>query len=399
MPEGSRRVGWSTLILTLVVLIGVGALSFAFLRDKIWPHSGPGNGAADGNLPPRTLVSALGRLEPSGGAISVYALPGERVEEILVKPGDRVKKDQRLARLSGRKDRQEDLRLAQRQREEARVQRAAIEEAGKAQVGLIEAEAEQGEKTREDDLKAQTAKIRALKSQLAVAEAQLKRMQSLDKRRAPLSRQEMEQQELVVRQAREELNAARAMLDKTRVTYDATRATRKARRTAAEAQTREALARVPEVAAEQALTQARRALDQTEVKAPVAGTVLRTIAHVGETTSTAPVLELAAGEGMVVVAEVYETDIRLLEDWLTAGPVDIKAASTALKDVLHGTLRDPDRIARRVARNRLTSLSPRADTDRRVLEVRVDLDSASSREASHFVGLQVTVQFTPKSKP
>jgi hypothetical protein len=44
-------------------------------------------------------------------------------------------------------------------------------------------------------------------------------------------------------------------------------------------------------------------------------------------------------------------------------------------------------------------MNPREDIDRRVIEVRVDVRPDSVELASHYVGLEVQVEFQPSPKP
>jgi HlyD family secretion protein len=384
----------------MVALLGgfaLGGATVYFFRDRIFPSLPPngGDGTDTGPVAGRDSIDALGRLQPSGGVIAVYGPTGDRIVQLLVKQGDKVNKGDELALLESHKDRLIEHRLAESQLKEARIQKSAIKEASKAQVALLAAEGNQSRETFKDDVKAQDAKIRALESQQRVAQAQLERMQSLDRNRAPLSAQEMDQQRLAVRKAVAELRAARAMREKTNTVFKTSTRTLAARRDSAKAEAEQALARVPEASAQQNVVLAKRRLDLTQIKAPVSGRVLRTIANVGDTTGTTAILDLAGGSGMMVVAEVYQTDIRLLRDWLAKGPVAITVKSAALKSTLRGTLTDPRRIAHMVARNTLVNLSPRADTDRRVIDVRIDLNRDSVDEAARYVGLQVDVKFTP----
>jgi len=112
-----------------------------------------------------------------------------------------------------------------------------------------------------------------------------------------------------------------------------------------------------------------------------------------------PVLQLANTAKMSVLAEVYETDVGRLREWLKKGPVtaviDGRALGAGDKGELHGTVSGPAKISTVIARNALTPLGPREDADRRVVEVEVDLDASSSKAAETFIGLQVRVRFEP----
>jgi HlyD family secretion protein len=301
-----------------------------------------------------------------------------------------------LAVLASRKDRELERDLVANQLREARAQRTAIDEAGKAKIAVIDAESAQLQSGKENDLKAQDAKIETLTFQRKVARDSWDRLKSLT--RPPASTQDLEKSELLYRQADGELTAAQAIRDKTDNGYTQNDALLKAKRSAAVAELEEALKRVPLDSVEENLRIAERRLESTQVKAPVAGRVLKVIGHEGDATGTQPILQLADTSAMVVIAEVYETDIQQLDEWLTDSPGVVTITSRALGKSLTGDVQRYQ-IANLIAKNQLFSLNPREDIDRRVVEVRVDIRPDSVERASRYVGLEVQVEFQPSCKP
>jgi HlyD family secretion protein len=344
----------------------------------------------------KTKVSALGRLQPQGGVISVFGLPGDRIEKLSAKQGDKVAKDTILAELASRKDRELERDLVAIQLREARAQRVAIADAGEAKIAAIDAEIAQLQSGRAGDLKAQDAKIAALLLQSRVAYDGWNRLKSLQ--RTPVSAQDLEKSQLLYQQAESELTAARAIRDKTEKGYDQSDAALKAKRNAAVAELDEARKRVPVDSLAENLKIAERRLEATQVKAPVAGTILKVIGHEGDATGSEPIFQLADTSAMVALAEVYETDIQALDAWLGESPVVATITSRALGKPLTGEVQRRD-ISRLIAKNRVFSLNPREDIDRRVVEVRVHVRPESVELASRYVGLQVQVEFQPSAKP
>jgi HlyD family secretion protein len=344
----------------------------------------------------KTKVSALGRLEPKGGVISVFGLPGDRIDKLSAKLGDKVVKDTILAELASRKDRELARDLVAIQLREAGAQQVAIGEAGKAKIAAIDAEIAQMQSGRDGDLKAQDAKIAALILQSRVALDNWNRLKSLE--RTPVSAQDLERSELLHQQAESELTAARAIRDKTEKGYDQSNAALKAKRNAAVAELNEALKRVPVESLVQNLKIAERQLETTQVKAPVAGQVLKVIGHEGDAMGNQPIFQVADTSAMLVIAEVYETDIQQLEAWLSESPVLATITSRALGKPLTGEVHR-HQIAHQIAKNQGFSLNPREDIDRRVVEVRVDVQPDSVELASHYVDLEVQVEFRPSPKP
>jgi HlyD family secretion protein len=131
----------------------------------------------------------------------------------------------------------------------------------------------------------------------------------------------------------------------------------------------------------------------------VTGTVLRVPGHAGEGTGSQPILELAAGDAIVAVAEVYEDDLgRLYNGLKKLGSVPATVHARALEGSRTNPLTghvEPDHVGRLVVHNQLLSLNPRADQDRRVVQVRVLLDPESAERARKFIGLQVNVLLKP----
>jgi HlyD family secretion protein len=341
-------------------------------------------------------VSALGRIQPKGGVISVFGLPGDRIEKLSAKLGDKVVKDTILAELASRKDRELERDLVVIQLREARAQRVAIGDAGKAKIAAIDAEIAQLQSGRKDDLKAQDAKIASLILQGRVVYDNWNRLKSLQL--STVSAQDLEKSELLYQQAESELTAARAIRDKTEKGYDQNDAALKAKRNAAGAELEEGLKRVPVASLAQNLKMAERRLDATLVKAPVAGQVLKVIGHEGDATGVQPIFQLADIGAMVVMAEVYETDIQALDGWLNDSPVLATITSRALRKPLRGEVHR-HQIARLIEKNQVFSLNPREDIDRRVVDVRVDVRPDSVELASRYVGLEVQVEFQPSPKP
>jgi HlyD family secretion protein len=344
----------------------------------------------------KTKLSALGRLQPSGGVISVFGLPGDRIEKLSLKEGDKAAKDAILAELASHKDRELARDLVADQLREAQAEKGAIGDAGKAKIAVIDAEMAQLESGREDDLKAQDAKIAALVQQSRVTLDAWNRLKSLEP--TVISATDVEKGELAYRQSESELTAARLMKDKTEKGYTKSLALLQAKRSAALAELDEALKRVMVDSIAQNLKIAERGLSATQIKAPVGGRVLKLIAHEGDATGTQPILQLGDTDAMVVIAEIYETDVQQLDAWLNESPVRATITSRALSKPLIGEVQR-SQITHMVGKNQVFSLNPRQDVDRRVVEVRVDILPESVELASRYTGLEVQVEFQPSPKP
>jgi HlyD family secretion protein len=103
---------------------------------------------------------------------------------------------------------------------------------------------------------------------------------------------------------------------------------------------------------------------------------------------------LADRSRMVVLAEVYEADVKRIREGQKA-----KVASKAFPSPFdeRGLQGIVSRIGKTISRPELRPLDPLAQADRHVIEVRVDLDAEGSQVAADFIHLQAEVQFAPAS--
>ena len=121
----------------------------------------------------------------------------------------------------------------------------------------------------------------------------------------------------------------------------------------------------------------------TELRAPMAGTVLKLHARVGERPSETGVLELGASNRMQALVEVYESDI----DRVRLGQsVTLTSENGGYQGTLTGEV---IRISPQVRQRSVLSTDPTGDADARVVEVRVALDPADSQRVRDLTGLKV----------
>jgi HlyD family secretion protein len=124
----------------------------------------------------------------------------------------------------------------------------------------------------------------------------------------------------------------------------------------------------------------------TELRAPIAGTVLRLHARVGERPGELGVLELGASERMEALIEVYESDIdRVRLDQ----PVRLTSEAGGFSGSLRGRV---IRISPQVRQRDVLSSDPTQDADTRVVEVRVSLDPQDARRVRDLTGLRVIAE-------
>ncbi|MBM5821005.1 MAG: efflux RND transporter periplasmic adaptor subunit [Cyanobacteria bacterium K_Offshore_surface_m2_011] len=137
------------------------------------------------------------------------------------------------------------------------------------------------------------------------------------------------------------------------------------------------------------LVKAGTDLVNTELRAPIDGTVLRIQSRVGERPGDKGILELGASDRMEAAIEVYESDI----DRVRVGQaVTLTSENGGFDGTLRGTVR---RISPQVRQREVLSTDPTGDADARVVEVRVRLDPEDGAKVADLSGLKVIARMQP----
>jgi len=127
----------------------------------------------------------------------------------------------------------------------------------------------------------------------------------------------------------------------------------------------------------------------TELRAPLAGTVLKIHTRVGERPADKGILEMGASDRMEALLEVYESDIARVKPGMA---VAITSESGGFQGQLHGTVR---LVSPQVRQREVLSTDPSGDADARVVEVWVRLDSGSAERVRSLAGLKVIGRLQP----
>jgi HlyD family secretion protein len=130
-------------------------------------------------------------------------------------------------------------------------------------------------------------------------------------------------------------------------------------------------------------------LSLTELRAPIAGTVLRLLAREGERPGDQGVLELGASQRMEAVVEVYESDIARVRP---GQAVTLISEHGGFDGSLQGQVL---RISPQVRQRQVLATDPTQDADARIVEVRVGLDPESAQRVRALSGLKVIARFQP----
>lgn len=130
-------------------------------------------------------------------------------------------------------------------------------------------------------------------------------------------------------------------------------------------------------------------LADSELRAPLAGTVLKIHSRPGERPGDDGVMELGAGDQMEAVAEVYESDINRVK---LGQMVTLLSENGGFSGSLQARV---IRISPQVRQRSVLSTDPTGDADARVVEVRLALDPADAGKVRDLAGLKVIARFTP----
>ena len=323
------------LILSLLLNAALAAgVAFLLFGPKAKPSGGTPNPNAPADLPAAGEVSALGRVQPAGGLIAVFGPPGDRVVRFDSRLGERVDAGTKLATLSGEGERESQVKALEAQIEEAKVLREAILASQVAKLADIDAETNQSVVAAEQDGKALDAKLKAVDAQRNRAVATQQRLKAAKEAKVPVSAQEQEEVDAVLAQADAEREAVLTQQEKLRVVREEGKKSVAAKKATVEAETKRALAQVPLTTLQANLKAANQKLDSGRLLAPTAGSVVRFLGKPGDTVTTQPVLQLADTGKMVVIAEVYESDVGKVRAWLAAGKavkaeIDMRGVSGA----------------------------------------------------------------------
>ncbi|MEO1432462.1 MAG: HlyD family efflux transporter periplasmic adaptor subunit [Cyanobacteria bacterium J06633_8] len=274
----------------------------------------------------------------------------------------------------------------------------------------------------EGDKKAQAASIKRLEAQLNNAQVELRRYERLFFSGA-IARSEYDSKRLSADTLVEQLNEAKAVLSRTQATgikqISEARASLQRITTTGSRQIQEAkavlsriqnastqqvnsaqgtLSKIAEVrpvdvrAAKAELRQAvasekeaKANFEQSLIKAPTDGVILKINSRSGETASNDGIVELGKVQQMMVVAEVYQAHINKIKEGQ-----NVRIASNSIGVDLTGKV---DSIGWQVQRQNVINADPSENIDARVIEVKVRLDEESSKKAAKLTNLQVKAIF------
>lgn len=339
-------------------------------------------------------ISALGRIAPEGEVLRVGGPSGARIAELKVREGQMVKQGEPIAVLESFFEREAELSLAKNRVAEALTLLETEAELAKVQAVEAATRLQQNNLPKEQAILSQRAAIAKIEAERLQADAEVRRYERLVQKGAA-TRQVLETRQLTQRQKQEELTQAVALLeqlkkeqetalDNSQAQIDSIRAS--ANRSQAQVQLDSALSQVK-------LAEVRQ--EQAVIRAPMTGQILKVHLRsgesieppIGESSSGQTIVELGRTQQMYVIAEVYETDVKHLKRGMRAS-----IESAAFEGSLDGVV---DVIGLKVGKNDVLGTDPAADTDARVVEVKIRL--RDSQKVAQLTNLQVDVSIDPQT--
>lgn len=374
MPKVSSFWGqWKwAIIVGSVIAVGLPLIGIrAFLQPRTYEPI-----QAEEAVPVRTQVSALGRLEPKGGVLDVGMPLGSIAEAVLVIEGDQVTEGQVLAYLNGYAERVANRDLIASQIQEAEQQLATSLAFEQAQVQAAQTNLAMTEAPQTNAIAAQEAQIRRLQVQRDQAQVDFDRFDQLYQEGA-IAKQDVDQRQSQVNQLQEDIAQAQATLERLK-------ATRRQAIDNAQADVQVAQANLTQVQGRNQVESIRRSLalaeaqlEQSIIRAPQDGQVLRIFTKTGASAienglGGGTLLQLGNTDEMYAVAEVYEADVSLIQVGQRATVISRNQAFT---DELTGTV---EFIGQQIFKNNILNDDPAALNDARVVEVKIRLDAVDS---------------------
>ncbi len=314
------------------------------------------------------------------------SVSGSRVEKLFVNQGSKVKAGQVVALLNGYEAATINVQQALDKVRVAQAKLAQVEAGAKrGDIDAAQAAVARLQSQLEGEIATGNATVARLQAELDNAQTEYNRYQKLYKQGA-VSASIADTKSLQVSTLQQQLNEAQATLNRSVNTLqDQIREATAKLDSIQEVRPQDLqLARAEVKSATSAVEQAKAEQELTILKSPITGTVLKINTKPGEIVSSEGIMEIGKTNQMYVIAEVYQTDIQKVR-------VGQKAiiSSTALSRELKGTVTE---IGLLVDRQKILNINPGADTDRRIVEVKIRIDELEDNKLiMGLTNLQVDV--------
>lgn len=372
-------------------------------------------------------VTGLGRIEPLSEVIKVAPNPsmaGARVKTLLVKKGDFLRKGDIIAYTSDYDLKQAELERAKKELQVAQanlniVQAGAKQgtiNAQKATIAQLQAELEgaiASDQAKLDRLQAQLksetlekqATINRLQAEKNNAQAEFNRYQKLATE-GVISDSELDSRALTLDTAKQRYQEAIAIYDKTVSTLteeikqaqaDASQRANSLRKQIASAKaTLNEISEIRQVDVAKAqaevenaialVNQAEIDLELTIIKAPIDGEIIDIKAYGGENISSEEgIVEMGNTQQMVVIAEIYESDISNVK---LGQETEINSENNSFEGKVKGKVIE---ISNKIGKKDVLETDPAANIDARVVEVKIAVNPEDNNKIKNLIYSQVIV--------
>lgn len=383
----SRFLGKYGVVLSLFVLISGCEINSAAQSQDAATETKP-------KIQQPKQVVALGKLVPRGEVIKLSVANAEdsRVNQILVNEGDRVKKDQVIAILQGFENSQRNLEEAKKEVELAQAKLAQVKagESKQAQLAAQQANISRLESRLRNEVAERQAAIASAKARLKQAQLTYNRNRSLQQQGA-VSTQTFDQTKEGLDMAQATLNERLAQLGNTRQTLKQ-EITQERENLALLQEIRPVDVKVSEIEVEKAIIAVEKIkadLEDTKVKVPISGQILRINTRVGEQVNTEQgIVELGRTDEMYAIAEVYETDIGKVK---IAQPATISSEYGGFVGKLKGKV---EHLGLQVGEKEIVESTedPTQDENSRIVEVKIRINPEDSKKVAGLTNMQVRVE-------
>ncbi|MBT9315577.1 efflux RND transporter periplasmic adaptor subunit [Leptothoe spongobia] len=338
--------------------------------------------------PERVDVAALGRIEPKSEVIDIAAAETGVLSRILIEEGSQVEAGQILAELDMYDIRKAERDYAASQLAEAQQTLAAERSLGEARIAEATTKAGQIDQPQIQAIEAQSAEIRSLEARLSLAKIDLARFENLLAQGA-ITQQEFDRQQTEVDELISNIANAIATKKQLELARSTDLENAAAQVSMAKADLQLAAVETGVTSAQQNLALAEARLNRTVIKAPSTGQILDIYVRPGEAVSNNRLMSLGNTNEMYVVAEVYETDVGLVNIGQNA---TITSRNGAFQGSLSGTV---ETIGLQIFKNDVLDDDPAANADARIVEVRIAVDQDEA--VAMLTNLQVDVLIDIKS--
>lgn len=337
-------------------------------------------------------ITALGRLEPEQEVIKVSVpatLNNDRIAQLLVQRGDRVKVGQVIAVMESRDRLQKAFLEAQEQVSVAQSKLAQVQAGAKTgEIAAQQAQITRFQSELQGEIATRQAEITRRRSEVENAQAEYDRYQFLYQQGA-IGASQFDQKRLALKTTQAQLTEAQSNQN---LRVDSLRAQiREAQATLEQvAEVRPTDVQAAQAEVNQAITAAKRVeaeLNQASIRAPMTGQILEIYTQPGEVVGDNGIVELGQTEQMEVVAEVYQSDIGKVRQ----GQMAIVTGESFAGE-LRGTVRE---VGLQVNPQEVSSNQPGENLDQRIVKVRIRLIPVDSKRVAKLTNLQVQVAIQP----